>query len=220
MIAFPPTRWSLIARLPGAPEQTAAVLGLYSDAIGAYLAAKLVGEAPERVEDVVQEVLLGLLARPEALARAQPGAGSRFRHWLMHLAWQGALDHLRRLRRRDLPALAAEPADPAPAEAGAMDRAWARSLLRQALDEVATASGDGRLPAEAAAVLQAHLIDGEALRVVAERLGLPLATCSRRLAAARRFLAEALAERLRLAGELAADEDPAIAGERLLALLR
>lgn len=229
--AFPATRWSLIARLPGQPQQAAALLALYADAVGGYLAAKLAGERRERVEDVVQEVLLDLLAKPELLARAAPGPGSRFRHYLMSLAWGAARNALRRARRRDLPSLDAaddgeEPmverlsGDLAAADQqAAMDRAWARSLVQQALEELRRWSADGSLEPEAYAVLHANLVAGEPLRAVAARLGLSLATCSRRLARARGLLQQALVERLRLAGELGADEDPAAACSILLAAL-
>ena len=226
-IDFPATRWSMVARLEGGPQEAAPLLALYADAIGAYLRAKLADERPDRIEDVVQEVLLGLLHRPEAMARAAPGAGSRFRHWLMHIAWQAALNHLRHLRRRDLPALdpsidaGQPPADDAvPVEQqGAMDRAWALSVLRQAMEDARTDASAGRLDPEALRVLTAHLIDGRALRDIAAATGLSLATCSRRLAEGRRHLQRSMADRLRLAGELAEGDAPEAAGARLIDLL-
>lgn len=216
-IDFPATRWSLIARLPGQPQQAAVLLGLYADAIGAYLQLRLAGERPERVADVVQEVLLELLGRPEALARAQPGPDSRFRHWLMHLAWNSARNHLRAGRRQDAASLDAEA--PAPEQRAAMDRAWALSVVQQAMDDLHRAVAAGGIEAEALTVLTANLVEGRSLREIAAGSGLSLATASRRLAAARQFLQRAIAERLRLAGELAAGEDEAVAGERLLEAL-
>jgi RNA polymerase sigma factor (sigma-70 family) len=215
MADFPATRWSLIARLPGAPQEAAALLALYADAVTGYLRGKLRGEPAERIDDVVQEALLALLARPAALSRAQPGG--RFRHFLMHLAWQAAIDRLRHLRRHEHVPVEAEPV--APDQEPAMDAAWARAVLAEALAELRQAAEDGRIEAEAEAVLRAHLIDGRDLRAIAGATGLSLATCSRRLAAARRFVQHAIGERLRLAGELAAEDDEQAAGARLIALL-
>ncbi len=219
---FPATRWSLIARLGDQPQQVAVVVGLYADAIAAYLAAKLAGERPERIDDTTQEVLLDLLGKPEVLARAQPGSGSRFRYYLMNLAWCSARNALRHARRRDHASLEAgvdADALPAPDQQRAMDRAWAVSVLQQALEELRRQAGDGRLEPEALAVLQASLVEGRALRAVAAGTGLSLATCSRRLARARTQLQQAIAERLRLAGELGPDEDPARACALLLEAL-
>ena len=231
-LAFPVTRWSLIARLPEHPQQVAVLLGLYADAIGTYLARKLAGEKPERIEDTIQEVLLDLLGKPAVLARARPGADSRFRHYLMSLAWYSARNVLRQARRRDQPSLEAlsdqdeqaevEPlaGDPsAPDQQRAMDRAWAISLLQQALEELQRWTRDGTLEPEAYAVLQANLVEGKGLREVGAALGISAATCSRRLAKARTLLQQAIVARLRLAGELAADEAPAQACTVLLQAL-
>jgi RNA polymerase sigma factor (sigma-70 family) len=230
--AFPATRWSLIARLSDQPQQVAVLVGLYADAIAAYLAGKLAGERPERIDDTIQEVLLDLLGKPAVLARAQPGSGSRFRYYLMNLAWCSARNALRHARRRDHASLDADAEDedqgrigqlagdlPAPDQQRAMDRAWAVSVLQQAMEELRRRAGDGSLEPEALAVLQANLVEGRGLRAVAAAMGISAATCSRRLAKARTLLQQAIAERLRLAGELGADEDPAQACALLLQAL-
>lgn len=228
LLAFPATRWSLIARLPEHPQQVAVLIGLYADAIGAYLARKLAGERQDRIDDTIQEVLLDLLAKPEVLARARPGSDSRFRYYLMNLAWYAARNTLRHARRRDHASLdAVGDADdsplvdamPAPDQQRAMDRAWALSVVQQAMDELQRWSRSGELEPEAYAVLQANLIEGRGLREVGAALGLSAATCSRRLARARTLLQQAIAERLRLAGELGAGEDPAAACDLLLRAL-
>lgn len=219
---FPVTRWSLIARLPEHPQQVAVLIGLYADAIGAYLARKLAGEKTDRIEDVIQEVLLDLLGKPEVLARAQPGSGSRFRYYLMSLAWFSALNVLRHARRRDHASLDAVTGEddhrqaerlagdaPAPDQQRAMDRAWAISVVQQAMEELQRWTRDGTLEPEAFAVLQANLVEGQGLREVGAALGISAATCSRRLAKARTLLQQAIADRLRLAGELGTHEDAA-----------
>lgn len=233
MSLFPDTRWSLIAALPGQPRQAAALVGIYAEAVAAYLRARLAGERGERIDDVVQEVLLDLLRKPEVLAQARPGEGSRFRYYLMNLAWLGALNALRRHRRHErsageigdadgeaapprVAALAAS--QPAPEQA-AMDRAWALGVVHAAWEDLRTQVADGRLEADALRVLQRNLGDGIGLREIAGELGLSTATCQRRCARARAALQEAMAERLRLAGELGSDDDPAEACALLLAAI-
>ena len=222
MVDFPATRWSLIARLPDDPLQASALVGLYADAIGGYLAAKLHGEDADRIADVVQEVLLDLLNRPTALGQARPGPGSRYRHFLMHLAWQSALNRLRHHRRRDGQSLdqpsmdLSAPDDPPAPEVQAMDRSWALSVVQQALAGMHQAAEQGTIDRDSVVVLEAHLIDGRNLRDIAAKTGWSLATCSRRLAQARQFVQRAIAERLRLVGEIGADESDQVAGARLL----
>ena len=230
-VEFPATRWSLIARLPDQPQQAAAVVGLYADAVGEYLHRRLSGEQRERVDDVVQDVLLDLMRKPELLARAQPGSGSRFRYYLMNLAWLSALNALRHERRRTHLSANIEAADgsmlvdrtagelPAPDQQAAMDRAWALSVLQQAIDDLKRWSQDGTLDPEAFAVLRANLIEGRNLRDVAAEMGLPLTSCHRRLAKARMLLQQAIVERLKLAGELGEHEDPAQAAAVLMDLV-
>jgi RNA polymerase sigma factor (sigma-70 family) len=230
-VDFPATRWSLIARLPDQPQQAAALIGLYADAVGEYLRRRLSGERRERVDDVVQDVLLDLMRKPELLARAAPGSGSRFRYYLMNLAWLAALNVLRHERRRDHASIDAATEDdaplvdrlpgdvPAPDQRAAMDRAWALSVLQQALDDLQRWAGDGTLEPEAYAVLKANLIDGRVLRDIAEEFGIPLTSCHRRLARARMLLQQAIIERLRLAGELGTGDDPARAAQVLMELV-
>lgn len=232
MYAFPNTRWSLIATLPGQPHQVGTLIGIYADAIGAYLHTRLVGERVERVDDIVQEVLVDLLGKPDVLAKAQPGQGSRFRYYLMNLAWLGALNALRHHRRRDHAAPEAHDPDgdgvarvellsatvPAPEQA-AMDRAWAVGVMQGALDDVRALVSGGRLPPDALQILVRNLVEGHALRDIAADIGMPVATCHRRCAHARAALQEAIVERLRLVGELGPGEDPAAACEVLLAAI-
>lgn len=220
-IEFPATRWSLIARLPSQPQQVNVVIGLYADAISEYLHRKLATEQRHRVEDVVQDVLLDLMRKPELLAKAQPGSGSRFRYYVMNLAWMSALNTLRSQRRRDRSSIeSADPGDdekglelagatPAPDQVRDMDRAWALSIVHQAIDELRRWSLSGVIEPEAFTILFASLVEGRPLREVSAELKIALGTCHRRLARARTLLQEAIVQRLRLAGELGAEEDPA-----------
>jgi RNA polymerase sigma factor (sigma-70 family) len=215
MDLFPVTRWSLIARLPDQPQQVATLIALYADAVGAYVARRLAGERPERVADIVQEVLLDLLTRPEVLARAAPGEGSRFRYYLMDLAWSSARNALRRARTHDRGGAAMTTDLPAP-EHALMDRVWATSVIQAAFDTVRAQAAAGALDPEALAIMTENLVEGRGLRDIASERGWSLATCQRRCATARCALQEAMCERLRLAGELGTDEDPAAACALLL----
>ncbi len=232
MYAFPNTRWSLITALPGQPHQVGTLIGIYADAIGAYLHTRLVGERAERIDDIVQEVLIDLLGKPEVLAKAQPGQGSKFRYYLMNLAWLGALNALRHHRRRDHAAPETHSPDgdglarveqlgasmPAPEQA-AMDRAWAVGIIQGALDDLRVLASGGHLPPDAVQILTRNLVAGHALRDIAADMAMPVATCHRRCAHARTALQESIAERLRLVGELAPADDPTAACDVLLAAI-
>ena len=207
--SFPTTRWSLLARSDGSPVSD--VVELYADAIAAYLRHKLAQRLPASdLDDVVQDVLIHLLEHPDLLNQAKPGDGSRFRHYLMTLAWNEARNAARRRRPTGVP-LPDEPTGATPIES---DRAWARSVIDQAWREVAAWCDDGTAPPETIAVLRQAFGDGAPLRDVAVTLGISLATASRRLALGRTLLQKSIADRLRAAGELGND-DPAIALERL-----
>jgi RNA polymerase sigma factor (sigma-70 family) len=231
---FPDTRWSLIGRLADQPDQVTVVMELYADPIARYVRGKLAGEVESaRLDDVVQDVLAWLMEHPQLIARAQPGqtadgAASRFRYFLMTLAFNAARNAVRRQRHgrevnpgfgdegetlADAMAVAKDP----PAErASEMDRAWAESLIAAAWRDLRAWAGDGTLEPEIPRVLELHLVDGRNLRDVAKEVGLPLATCHRRLARGRTYLRKAISDRLIQAGEPA---DEALACDLLLAAL-
>jgi len=208
-VSFPTTRWSLLARVDGGPAT--GLIELYAEAVAAYLRHKLAERLPASdVDDVVQDVLIHLLERPDLLAQAKPGEGSRFRHYLMTLAWNEARNAARRRKPSGVPL----PEDPAEAISAEADRAWARSVIDQAWREVAAWCADGTAPPETLQLLRLVLGDGVGLREAANKLGISPATASRRLALGRTLLQKSIAERLRAAGELG-DADPALALEQL-----
>jgi DNA-directed RNA polymerase specialized sigma24 family protein len=236
---FPETRWSLIGRLAEQPDQVAVVVELYADSIGRYLRTKFPGEhGAARLDDVVQEVLVYLMEHPELIARARPGelaAGqaSKFRYFIMTLAYNAARNALRRqIHGREMNAAMGEDGETTVAEAlavsqqpanelaQAMDRAWAESVLGGAWRDLRAWAADGTLEPEVPRILEANLVEGRNLRDVCEEVGLPLATCHRRLARGRTYLQKAITDRLRQAGEIGAVEDGAAACEVLLGALR
>jgi len=222
-IGFPDTRWSLIGRLSLQPDEAAVVLELYAGSITRYLHAKLPNES--ELDDIIQEVLLHLFAHPDLMAAAQPGTGSRFRYLLMTLAWNEARNRLRERWRRQhherggFGSLAQLP-EAGTSDTTSMDRAWAESLLEQAWADVRGWASDGTLESEIPNILHEYLVVGGNLRDLASRLGMPLATCHRRLARGRTYLQKAIIDRLRQSGELAANDDAAEACAVLLDILK
>ncbi len=236
---FPETRWSLIGRLAEQPDQVAVVVELYADPIARYLRVKFAGEhGSARLDDVIQEVLVYLMEHPELIARARPGetpagGASKFRYFIMTLAFNAARNAWRRHSHgREMNAAMGDDGEttvaealavaeqPADEQVRAMDRAWAESLLAAAWRDLRAWAGDGTLEAEIPRILELNLVDGRNLRDVAEQMGLPLATCHRRLARGRTYLQKAITDRLLQAGEIASGSDGVSACEILLAALK
>ncbi len=217
---FPATRWSLV----GAPDAHRALLALYAEPIARYLAGKLPDAARDRrLDDIVQDTLAWLAEHPEVLTRARPAeAGappSRFRWYLMTVAFNQARNALRRLRGEAVGmGEAGEPEAPGEAAAAAMDRAWAEAVIADAWRDLSGWAAQGACPPDLPELARQHLADGLGLRELAARSGLPLTTLHRRISQARTLLRRAIADRLRAAGECGDDELAAC--DALLALLR
>ncbi len=221
-VDFPETRWSLIGRLGEHPAEATTVVETYAGSIDRYLRHRLPTVDAGTVDDIVQDVLVHLLGQAEVLARARDAPGSRFRHYLMTVAWNEARNAWRRRRpRRDQVRFEQDDVHATmPDEVAAMDRAWAESLLARVWAEVRAWADDGTIEREVPVVLEANLIRGLGLREIADQLGIGLATASRRLAHGRMLVQQALIAHVRHAGELDPEEDAALACARLLALLR
>ena len=232
---FPATRWSLIGRLGETPEATSILLELYFDSIDRYVRQRFPEEVRTgELDDVVQEVAIHLMERPDLLAGARPGMGSRFRYLLMTVALNAARNALRTRRRRRgkdiqvadasdgiaVSVTAALAYETSPQVDAAMDRAWAESVLEQAWNDVRAWADQGLLEAECVPVLEHSLLTGMSVRDMAPTMGLSPATCQRRLARGRTFLQKAIVDHLIQAGELPREADPARACELLLDLLR
>jgi RNA polymerase sigma factor (sigma-70 family) len=216
---FPDTRWSLIRRLAASDGAGILLVDAYADAVARYLHARCAAHGIDRANDIVQEVMVHLLERPDVLARATPGPGSRFRHFLMSVAWNEARNALRRTRPTTAEAIRESDATDDAAIDRGMERAWAASVLEQAWQELRARRDAGDVDAEVVRISEQHLIAGTTLRDIAGSGVASLATCSRRLAQGRTLLQQAIVERLRHAGELGSDETPAQACDRLLAAL-
>ena len=202
VIPFPPTRWSLIGRA-STGSGTAELLERYADCLTRYLHLRFPREDATDRDDVVQEVLVHLLERPELLAGASPREGGKFRYFLATVALNHARNAFRsrwRQRHREQPhddrliaaseATASETADP-----HAVDQAWQAAVLASAWADLRGWASNGSIEAEIPALLTAHLVDGMPLRELAEAHQLSLATCQRRIAKGRTWLQKAITER-------------------------
>jgi RNA polymerase sigma factor (sigma-70 family) len=197
-IPFPPTRWSLVGQA-AIGKATNELVERYADCLARYLRLRFPAEKPHELEDVVQEVLVHLLEHPELLATASPGSGGKFRYFLATVALNQARNafrsHWRQQHREQAHddhrlAAADESADPE-----AVDQAWQAAVLAAAWADLRGWASDGTLEPEIPALLAAHLVDGTALRELAQNHGLSLATCQRRVAKGRTILQRAIAER-------------------------
>jgi RNA polymerase sigma factor (sigma-70 family) len=239
-IYFPETRWSLIGRLADRPENAALLVELYVDSVARYLRLRLGSEVElADLDDLIQDVLTHLLEHPEIMAKAKPGVGSRFRYFLMTLAYNAVRNPLRRQRHirstelttghidesmlisEDAIASAAAASDQPTIEmTKTMDRAWAESVLAQAWNDVRLWSSNGTLEPEVYVVLEESLLAGRGIRDIAASHGMSRATCQRRLARGRNYLQRAIVDRLQQMGELPPSANPEAICELLLNIMR
>ena len=187
-IPFPPTRWSLVGNAPAG--DAGALVERYADALARYLRLRFPDLPAADFDDVVQEVLMHLLQRPDLLSGASPRDGGRFRYLLATVALNQARNIVRG-RRRQVAREHALPDDHAVAD-GDVDLAWRESALAAAWADLRGWAAVGEIDPEIPALLEEHLASEVPLRELAERHGLSLATCQRRLAKGRTWLRKAL----------------------------
>jgi DNA-directed RNA polymerase specialized sigma24 family protein len=214
-LPFPDTRWSLVASVGNGSLPAGRLVGLYADAVARYLRVRFPDQPGYAVDDAVQEVLVWLLEHPDVLARAAPGPGSRFRHWLMAVCQRAARNAFRR-HVQGGPAIDPEIAAPEqPVDAG-MDRAWAESVLQGAWRDLDGLVRSGVLDPQCLAAVEDHLVRGMTIRAIATARGLGLGTAHRRLQSGLAALRSGIQERLGAAGD-AGDPDAVfrILGEAL-----
>ncbi|MFM2091700.1 MAG: Sigma-70 region 2 [Planctomycetota bacterium] len=214
-LPFPDTRWSLVASVGDGSTPAGRLVGLYADAVARYLRVRFPDQPGHAVDDAVQEVLVWLLEHPGILGRAEPGPGSRFRHWLMAVCQRAARNAFRRQDRGGPPIDADAAAADQPVDAG-MDRAWAESVLQGAWRDLEGRIRAGHLDPEAMAAVEDHLVRGQTIRAIAAARGVGLGTAHRRVQAGLEALRACVRERLGAAGD-AGDPDAVfrILGEAL-----
>lgn len=192
-IPFPPTRWSLVGNAP--TGDAGALVERYADAIARYLRLRFPELPAVDFDDLVQEVLMHLLQRPELLAEASPRNGGRFRYFLATVALNQARNVVRSRRRaaaRERPM----PEDHPAAVEAEVDRAWSAAALAAAWADLRGWASSGDIEAEIPSLLDEHMTTGAPLRELADRHGLSLATCQRRLAKGRTWLRRAIEARI------------------------
>ncbi len=195
-IPFPPTRWSLIGRVPTDHSDAAVVIERYADCLHRYLRCRFPQLALADFDDLVQDVLVKLLEHPELLAGASPSEGGRFRYYLATVALNQARNALRlRQRAQQRERMLGDDQLTLTAAVPEVDAAWRASLLVQAWADLRGWAASGELEADIPGLLEEHLVNGTQMRELAEQHGLSLATCQRRIAKGRTWLQRALASR-------------------------
>jgi DNA-directed RNA polymerase specialized sigma24 family protein len=156
--AYPPTRWSLVARAGAtdpALRQRALneLLATYCPVLRAFLASGL-GFAPEAAEDLVQSFVADKVLQKELLAQARPERG-RFRNFLLKAVKNYALSEVRKQQAQkrapagglppsldELPELPSAQAS----QESLYNLEWARQTLSTVLDRMRSeCAGKGRL---------------------------------------------------------------------------
>lgn len=196
-IPFPPTRWSLIGRVPAGAGDAAVVIERYADCLHRYLRARFHYLAPADCDDLVQDVLLRLLEHPNLFSGASPREGGKFRYFLATVALNQARNLVRtqqRTHHREHP-LHADHVAEISAEDPEVDHAWQQSVLALAWADLRGWATTGELEPEIPQLLEEHLVAEISLRELAKRHDIPLATCQRRIAKGRTWLQRAILSR-------------------------
>ncbi|HXC42194.1 MAG TPA: sigma-70 family RNA polymerase sigma factor [Candidatus Dormibacteraeota bacterium] len=144
----------------------------------AYRVARGVLRNSADAEDVAQEALLRAYRRFERLRDR-----TRFRAWLVRIAFRLAIDRARSSKRREV-----------------RETLWSQSVPRPSTEDVAATSefqahldrAMEELPEKHRLVLLLAAMQGHSLEEVAEMLGLPIGTVKSRLFFARKQIAEKL----------------------------
>lgn len=144
----------------------------------AYRVARAVLRNDADAEDVAQEALFRAYRRFERLRDR-----TRFRAWLVRIAFRLALDRARSAKRRELRETLWSRQAPQSSTADAAASGEFQTHLHRALEE---------LPDKHRMVLLLAAMDGHTLEEVAEMTGAPLGTVKSRLFFARKRLAEKL----------------------------
>jgi RNA polymerase sigma-70 factor (ECF subfamily) len=194
------TCWTVIAAAAaGCAAERAAFAERYQPVVRAYLTARW-RDTPYRqdLDDAVQDVFVACFQRDGMLARAERDRPGGFRAFLYGLV-RNVARRREAGRGRDRQAAGDVDLDQFPAEeesqAKMFDRAWARSLLREAAvrqEEQARRTGAASL--RRVELLRLRFHDGLPIRAIAERWQIDAAMLHREYAKARQEFKAALAE--------------------------
>jgi RNA polymerase sigma factor (sigma-70 family) len=218
------TRWSQIrGAAAGQPVARDGFVQSYEPVLRAYLLARW-GGGPLRpeVDDAVQDVFVECFRAGGALEKADPTRGS-FRAFLYGLARNIARRHEEKQggrREGQAPSPSAFEAVPVDEDSvsHAFERAWARSVMRQAAERQAVRAHEGGAEAlKRVELLRLRFEEGVPIRDIAVRWGADPAWVHHEYARARREFRAAVTDVLT---DLEPDCAPDAEGTRLLALLR
>jgi RNA polymerase sigma-70 factor (ECF subfamily) len=178
------TCWSMIRDAAGGdPAARERFARVYLPVVRAYLAARWQA-ARHSVDDAAQDLFVECFRAGGVLEKARPEHNGGFRAFLL-----GAVRNVARRHEARKPLDAQLPADiaaddTAPAEV--FDRAWARSLLREAARvQEEEASSAGPAAARRVQLLRLRFHDGLAIRDIAEHWGVDAARLHHEYATAR-----------------------------------
>jgi RNA polymerase sigma factor (sigma-70 family) len=217
------TWWTQIrVAASGEPVARSAFVRGYEPVVRAYLVARW-ARTPMRaeVDDAVQDAFLECFREGGALEKADPQMGS-FRAFLFGVLRNVALRaETRRARRKERPAGSDVAFDAIPSDEAslsvAFERAWARSVMRQAAErQLALAQGRGAPAIRRVELLRLRFEEGLPIREIAARWKDDPALLHREYARARREFRQALVDVVR-EGEVGADAEAECA--RLIDLL-
>jgi RNA polymerase sigma factor (sigma-70 family) len=171
------TCWTLIQGAAAGHEKDRENFArMYAPAIRAYLATRW-RQSPHHqdLEDAVQEVFLECFKQGGVLERVEPGRPGGFRAYLYGVLRNVAMQNERRSAgQRDCQSPSDfdfnELADDDPSLSRVFDRAWAESMLREALDRMATNAREGDEAARKRfELLHIRFRDGLPIREIAGR---------------------------------------------------
>lgn len=165
----------MAAVLAGHQQAFAGLVRLYQGRI--YAMARGYFRNPEEASDVAQEVFLAVFASLPRFDRSRP-----FRHWLLRIATNHCIQHLRRKTRPPLPP---DPPAPLPDPLEVQVQNEERERVRQAMDRLDEDLRD--------VVIHYYLLD-QSCPDIAETLGITLSLVKVRLLRARRAMVVILKE--------------------------
>ncbi|MCU0725741.1 MAG: sigma-70 family RNA polymerase sigma factor [Planctomycetes bacterium] len=202
MSPSPATRWSLIRKVrSGRAPDREDFARIYEPVVRAFLGARWrASPLRQDIDDAVQEVFLACFREGGALARVEPDHPGGFRAYL-HGVVRHVAQHMERSRRRRKDAPGPVDFEPEVHDAGeerlsrVFDRAWALSLLREAVErqwELAREKDDDAV--RRVELLRLRFEEGLPIREIAKRWEVDAARLHQEYGRARREYREALAE--------------------------
>ena len=188
-----PTCWTLIhSASAGIGEARERFARLYAPTVRTYLAARWRGRPDSpAIDDAVQDVFVECFKAGGVLARAESGRNGGFRAYLLGMVRNVARKRETRIRQIE-PLPDSLPADDT-SVSRAFDRAWAKTMLKEASREQAEAAKSEPAAERRVELLRLRFGEGLPIRDIAERWDEDAAILHREYAIARAEFKTALA---------------------------